>query len=201
MLKSLFLATMACGYGRYEIEQVDDKVDVPEEITGDGLADGDSNGDGLADVLQSFGFGYDGGNVYFVTFDNRGLPPDTSDLWLVGQGGRAYEPDAVNVWLDPWLPLVPYYGVGGGRTGWAFPVMRDALYEVVVVDVNSFQPDSLAGLGDPALGRTTYDDPQFLVTVIDGADCAQSTRYLWEVNNGFALPLSQGITPSDPNCL
>jgi|GEM_PF-5807497 len=202
----LCLLATACGYERFDETDTDAGKPGDEEETVETTAgpDGDSNGDGLEDIYQSFGFGYDpSGHPYFVVFDGPALPPVQSDLWLVGYGGGVYVPEAENTWFEPWAPLVPYT-VDKVRTGWAFANMREGRYEVVPVDASSFGPYDGAGWGNPELGLTPYDFSQFTVVRVDGANCPdggrESTHYLFEVRDGYILPLTQGIAPADPYC-
>lgn len=191
--------------GGCAIDRDADEADRPLEMTVTDQQGGDSNEDGLEDTFQSFGFGVeDGGEPYLVIFDNPGLPANTLNLWLVGYGGEAYEPEAVNTWFDPWAPLVPYV-VDGVRTGWAFRQMRDSLYQAVAVDAAGFTPYDGEGWQNVALGLTPWDDDRFVVYHVDGADCPEggreSVHLLWEVRDGSVLPLTDGIAPPDPTCL
>lgn len=175
----------------------------PIQTTADEI--GDSNGDGIEDALQSFLFGYeDNGQPFFVVLNGPGLPAVTTNLWVVGYGGGVYEPESENTWFDPWAPMVPYI-VDGVTIGYAFRNIRDAKYEIVVVDANSFEPYEGEGWGNLELGLTPWDDTRFVVTHVDGASCPsggrESTHFLFAVQNRFIAPLTQGLAPPDEACL
>lgn len=187
MVSSLFATTLAACYKDDEeglspspdLNAVDsDQAAGGLEVTGDTSDPDDSNGDGVDDVMQSVGPGYESdGSPYWVVFNGATFPAYTDNLGVVGYGGGAYgTDDDGNDWSDSWAPLVDF-NVDGVTVGKAFRNIRDGKYEINCADLGGADRDPFElyvaeGWCVPAVEG--MDDPDWFTTHVDGADCPES---------------------------